>query len=293
MRFVLREAVGRFLACCVAPWIVVAGAAAEPVQLTVHGQARTFLLERPSGRNPHPTIIVLHRGSGTAEEELNLSALAQHGPQQGFAVVFPQARGGYWNFFPPGKESDQYKRFLQGHGGVPDDAAFLETIVADLVRNGISDPKRVYLAGRSLGGVMVLRLVCVDAERFAAVAVLTSAMPDLIGSDCEPARPMPVLIVNGTEDRVLPYKGMRTLRGNVFWSTERLVAFFRHLNDCAEPDQPSFVQRQQAPDIAIASSTRCRGGPVVLYSLVGGGHDIPAPLDESQVLLNFFHDKAR
>lgn len=293
MRFVSSEVVSRSLSCCAALWIVVAGVAAEPVQVTVHGQARTFLLERPAGEELHPTIIVLHRGNGTAEEELRLSALAQRGPQQGYVVVFPQARGGYWNFFAPGKESDQYKRYYREHGGVPDDVAFLETIVADLARSGIADPRRIYLSGRSLGGVMVLRLVCVGAERFAAAAVLTSTMPDLVGSDCRPARPMPVLIVNGTEDRVLPYKGMRTARANVFWSTERLVAFFRQLNGCAEPDQPSLVQREQAPDIAIASSTRCVGGPVVLYSLVGVGHDIPAPLDESRTLLDFFHGKTR
>ena len=283
----------RLLSCCLVMLTVATGVAAEPVQLTVDGQARTFLLERPGGQALHPTIIVLHRGSGTADEELRLSALAQRGPHQGFVVVFPQARGGYWNFFPPGEASEQYKRFFQKHGGVPDDVAFLKTIVADLVQKGISDPKRIYLAGRSLGGIMVLRLTCVDAERFAAVVVLTSAMPNLVGSNCQPAKPMPVLIVNGTEDRVLPYKGMRTARDNIFWSTERMVAFFRRLNGCTEPPQLSVVQRQHAPDIAIESSTRCLGGPVVLYSLVGGGHAFPAPLDESRTLLDFFHDKTR
>ena len=232
MPFLLSDVVSRLLSCCLVMFTVATGVAAEPVQLTVDGRARTFLLERPGGQELHPTIIVLHRGSGTAEEELRLSALAQRGPQRGFVVGFPQARGGYWNFFQPGEANDHYKLFFRRHDGVPDDVAFLRTLVDDLVQKGISDPKRIYLAGRSLGGIMVLRLTCVDAERFAAVAVLTSAMPDLIGSNCQPARPTPVLIVNGTEDRVLPYKGMHTARDNIFWSTERMVAFFRRLNGC-------------------------------------------------------------
>jgi polyhydroxybutyrate depolymerase len=293
MPFLLSDVMSRFLSCCVVMLTVVTGVAAEPAQVTVGGQARTFLLERPGGQGLHPTIIVLHRGNGTADEELRLSALARRGPQQGFVVIFPQALGGYWNAFPPGKASDTYKRFFQRLGGVPDDVAFLKTIIAGLVQDGISDPKRIYVAGRSHGGIMVLRLVCVDAETFAAVVVLTSAMPNQMGSQCQPALPMPVLIINGTEDRILPYKGMRTARENIFWSTERLVAFFRHLNGCAEPGQRSVVHRQPAPDIAIESSTGCAGGPVVLYSLVGGGHDIPTPLDESQTLMDSIHDKTR
>jgi polyhydroxybutyrate depolymerase len=236
---------------------------------------------------------MLHRGNGNADEELQSSALAQRGPQQGFVAVFPQARGGYWNFFPPGRENVQYKRFFQRHGGVPDDVAFLKAIVTELVRDGISDPKRIYLAGRSLGGAMVLRLVCADAESFAAIVLLTSAMPDVTGSECLPAKPMPVLIVNGTADRVLPYKGERSARGDILWSTERLIAFFRRLNGCGEPDQPSLLSDQHALNIAIESSTRCAGGPVVLHSVVGGGHDIPAALNESQVLLDFLCDKPR
>jgi polyhydroxybutyrate depolymerase len=288
------DVVSRFLPCClVMLTVVTCVAVAEPVQLTVDGQSRTFLLERPGGEGRHPTIIMLHRGNGTADEELHFSSLAERGPQQGFVVVAPQARGNYWNIFPPGKADERHDRFFQMHGGVPDDVAFLKTIVADLVQKGISDPKRIYLGGRSLGGVMVLRLVCEYAEGFAAVVVLTSTMPELIGSECQPAMPVPVLIVNGTDDRVMPYKGQRTVRGDVLWSTERLVAFFRRLDGCAEPDQQSVLQRHPEPDIAIERSTRCARGPVVLYSVVGGGHDIPTPLDEGQTLFDFFHDKTR
>ena len=283
----------RFLSCLLVTLAVVTVVGAEPVQLTVDGQARTFLLRQPDEKGPHPTLIMLHRGNGKAEEELHLSELAHRGPQHGFAVVFPQAIGGYWNFFPPSKESTQYKRFFQIYGGVADDVAFVQSIVAELAQNGVSDGKRIFLAGRSLGGVMVLRLVCAHAEMFAAAVLLTSAMPTVTGSDCQPAMPMPILIIGGTKDRVLPYKGSRSAWGEMLWSTERLVAFFRRLNACVEPNEQSLVPRGHAPDIAIESSTHCSGGPVVLYTLVGGGHDMPAQLDESRTLLGFFHDKTR
>jgi polyhydroxybutyrate depolymerase len=272
---------------------MVSGAAAEPMQLTVGGQARTFLLRRPAGEGPHPTIIVLHRGGGGADEEVRLSGLAQQGPQQGFVAVFPEARGGYWNFFPQGKENGFYVRYFRPIGGVSDDVAFLKTIVTDLVRDGISDPKRVFLVGRSVGGAMALRLICVDAGSFAAIGLLTTAMPEVTGGECQPAKPVPVIIINGTLDRVLPYKGERRGPRDILWSTERLVAFFRRLNGCAGAEQKSILASQHAEKVVTERSSGCSGGPVILHSIVGGGHDIPADLSAAQMLLDFFRDKAR
>jgi polyhydroxybutyrate depolymerase len=238
-------------------------------------------------------MIVLHRGGGGADEELRFSGLAEQGPQQGFVAVFPQARSGYWNFFPPGKENEFYVRYFRGIGGVPDDVAFLKMIVTDLVRDGISDPKRIFLVARSLGGAMALRLICVDAESFAAVGLLTTAMPEVTGAECRPAKPMPVIIINGTLDRVLPYKGERSGQRDILWSTERLVAFFHKLNGCAESDQTSILTGEHARKVVVERSTRCSGGPVILHSIVGGGHDVPAELSAAQTLLDFLRDKAR
>ena len=285
--------VERLLFYCFVLLTTVSSVAAEPMALSVNGQGRTFVLQRPAGKGPHPTIIMLHGGGGAAEEELRSSGLAQLGPQEGFLAVFPEATAGLWNFFPPGKETLQYVQFFQRYGGLPDDVAFLKALVAELVRDGLSDPKRVYLAGRSLGGAMVLRLACVDAGNFAAIGLLISAMPDVTGSDCRPHKPVPVLMINGTDDHVLPYKGERSMRGDILWSTERLVTFFNGLNGCAEPAQQSAQADQSTQNVVIERSTKCAGGPVVLYRIVGGGHEIPATLKASQTLLDFFRDKMR
>jgi polyhydroxybutyrate depolymerase len=275
------------LLCSLIISTIATSVASEPVQLTAQGQTRTFLLSRPSAAGPHPTIIILHRGNGTADEELQFSTIAQPGPQQRFVAVFPQARGGYWNFYPPGRENVAYKRFFERHGGVPNDFVFLKSIVAHLVQNEIADPKRIYMAGRSLGGVMALSLVCAHAESFAAVVLLSSAMPNVTGSDCQPVKPVPIFIAAGTDDRVLPYKGEQ--RGDLLWSMERLVTFFRQLNGCTEPAHKTV----QAPNIAIESSTKCPGGHVVLHSIVGGGHDLPGERNIDQTLLEFLSDKTR
>ena len=269
------------------------GHAAELMQFAVDGHARKVLMTRPAGQGPHPTLIVMHGGGGAAEQELQLSGLGQLAPRDGFVAAFPEAMSGYWNFFIPGRETKQYVRLFQHLGGVPDDVAFLRTLTRSLVQNGIADPQRIYLVGRSIGGVMALRLACIDAQNFAAIGLLVSAMPDVTGADCQPLKPLPVLMINGTADRVLPYGGLRSPLGDSLWPTRRLVDFFSQLNGCAEPAQPTAVPDQRASNIVIERSTACSGGPVVHYRIVGGGHDIPAALNASQVLLDFFRDKTR
>jgi polyhydroxybutyrate depolymerase len=281
----------RIVLACLTTLMLVSGGAAEPMQLTVNGQERTSLLMRPDERGPRPTVIVLHGGNGGAELEVELSGFAKLSPPRGFATVFPQAKAGYWNFFPPGKESSQYKKYFQRLGGLPDDVAFVRMLAAELIQRGVSDPKRIYLVGRSLGGVMTLRLACVEAETFAAVGLLISTMPEVMGSECQPARPMPMLIINGTDDRVLPYRGERSSMGDVLWSTPRLVAFFRKLNGCGEPERQSLVPIKHASNVVVERSTSCSGAPVILYSVVGGGHDIPAELNATQTMLDFFTSK--
>jgi polyhydroxybutyrate depolymerase len=290
--------VKRFVFCCIVLLTSTSPLAAEPAQLTVNGQIRTFRLEKSAGPGPHPTIIILHGGGVGAEQEIQLSGLAQLGPQEGFVAVFPQATIGLWNFFPPGKETAQYIRLFQNHGGLPDDVSFIRMLVADLVQARISDPKRIYVTGRSLGGVMALRLACSDAGSFAAIGLLISGMPAVTGADCRPVKPVPVLMINGTDDRILPYKGLpyegeRGAPGEYLWPTPRLVAFFSHLNGCAAPAQEAVLSGQHSQTVMIERLTNCPGGPVILYRVVGGGHDVPAALHASQMLLDFFRDKMR
>ena len=176
---------------------------------------------------------------------------------------------------------------------MPDDVSFLRTLVADLVRRGVSDPKRIYISGLSLGGVMALRMACVDAGTFAAIGLLIAAMSEVTGAECQPAKPLPLLAINGTADPALPYAGGLSVRGDSVWSTERLVGFFRRLNGCTEAAQPSVLPGSHPQRIEIERSTKCSGGHVVVYRIVGGVHTVPPGLNAGQVLLDFFRDKVR
>jgi len=288
-----KSAPARIIVLTLAMILAIREVHAEPMQVVVNGQARAFLLERPAAQGPRPTVIMLHGAGRRASDIAQQTGLAQRAPREGLVAVFPEGRGNRWNFFPPGKESTKDVQFFQQHGGLPDDVAFLKILVGDLVRRGVSDPKRIYLAGLSLGGVMALRMACVEAPMFAAIGLLISAMADPTGANCQPAKPLPVVMISGTADQMLPYAGGQSIRGDSLWSTERLVGFFRRLNGCAEAAQHSLLPGQQPLKIEVEHSTKCSGGPVVLYRIVGGGHDVPPALNAGQLLLDFFRDKVR
>jgi polyhydroxybutyrate depolymerase len=274
---------------------------AEQVQLVVDGGPRTYLLERPPAQGPRPTIIMLHGYTGSASQIAQQTGLAEPAKQAGFVAVFPEGLAGRWNLLPPSKQTARYVQLFQSGGGVPDDVAFLKALIGDLDRRGIADPKRIYLAGRSLGGAMALRMACLDARMFAAVALLISAMPEETGEDCRPARSLPVFMLNVTGDPMVPFAGGRIGEAGLpsgvtnVWSTERLLAFFRRLNGCNESPEhaASPSQSPQPPKQDMQRWTSCSGGQVVFHRIVADKHLVPPALNLAQLLIEFFRDKSR
>src|SRR5262245_5998755 len=267
---------------------------AETLQLSVNGQARTTLIERPTDQSPRPTIIMLHEADGTAAGIAHSSGLQRIAPRRGIVAAFPQGlAGSRWNFYPPGKETPGFLEMSRKVGGVPDDVAFLKAIIADLVRRRISDPKRIYISGTSNGGFMALRMICVDAEMFAALGLLISGMPDVVSAACNATKAIPVLMVKGTADPIVPHAGGLVANVLPVWPTERLVTFFLRLNSCSGPAQPAIFPGQHPQKIEIDRWTKCAGAPVVLYRGVDGGHVVPPTFQVGDVLLDYFQDKVR
>jgi polyhydroxybutyrate depolymerase len=274
--------------------------ASNAEQLVVDGRARTFLLERPNTSRPSPTVIMLHGANGTAEGIAQRTGLAQQGPQAGFAVVFPQSRASVWNRFAPAKEPPQAIELFRQFGGPPNDIGFLKMLIADLVRRGVSDPGRIYLAGLSNGGFMTLTMFCSEPRLIASIGLIVSSMPNTTGEECRPAKPLPVVIMNGTADVIVPYRGglvspLRPLDPSTLgvWSTDRLEAYFRRFNGCAKAPEVAVVSGPQAQRIEVGRSTNCPGGPVHMYRVVGGTHgSVATVLNTGKVLLDFFGEGA-
>src|SRR5262249_61300856 len=79
-------------------------------------------------------------------------------------------------------------------------------------RERCTDGRRIYVTGMSNGGFLASLLGCQLADRLAAVAPVAGAR-DL--GDCVPARPMPILLLYGSADAVVPPDLIR--RGVAWW----------------------------------------------------------------------------
>ena len=284
---IMRYAVAIF-AFCAAVIISVRPGAAD--QITVNGNARTYVIKQPSTvTGPRPTVIVLHGAKGAGASVAQSTKLDSLAPQQGFVAVFPDGQRQQWNFFLPGKEADFFVKASGGRDKVPDDGAFLKSLIGDLVARRIADPRRIYLFGEAGGGLLALRMICTDADLFAGIALSGSAMPEAL-SDCHPSRPIPALLIKGTKDDLLPYAGGLNEPSETYriWPTDRLIDFFRQLDADTGPAQSSVLPRKVPNIVQIERWTSCPGVPLAVYRVIDGSHVAPPDLNEGQIALDFF-----
>ncbi|MBI2361957.1 MAG: prolyl oligopeptidase family serine peptidase [Elusimicrobia bacterium] len=238
------------------------------------GLRRTYSVYAPQGKKaPLPALFVLHGGKGGGAQmrkhtERRFEALAD---ERGLLVVYPDGADRHWND----------GRRQPGSRDV-DDVGFLAALADSLVKSGAADPARLYAVGISNGGFMAHALACRDAGRWAAVSAVVASLGEALAPECRPSRPVSVLMVNGTEDRLIPWDG-RDVR--FLWkklgrklTVPETAARWTELDGCSgEPE------RSELPD-PVDDGTRwslearraCRGGAeVLLYKVQGGGHTWP------------------
>jgi polyhydroxybutyrate depolymerase len=159
----------------------------------------------------------------------------------------------------------------------PDDVAFLRALLDDLAAALKVDPRRVFAAGLSNGGMMSYRLATEMSDRIAAIAAVGGT---LTVRNPQPARAVPAIHFHGTDDRIVPYTGptRRHPSGISFQSVPETIAAWVKLTGC--PDRPVV---QEVPDqfddgttVKITTYGPGRqGAEVVLVDVNGGGHTWP------------------
>jgi polyhydroxybutyrate depolymerase len=232
--------------------------------LTNQGEREAIVL--PSRQGPAPTILVLHGQTSTAAWTAENSGFAEAALSHRFTAVFPQGIRKQWN---DGREAQT--------AGV-DDVGFLHRLVTALVGRGLADPKEIYIAGVSNGGMMTFRMLCESSELFAGAATVIANMPTRIGARCAPRKPVPVVMFNGTNDPLVPYDGggvgFLGGRGSV-WAAEETAEFMADVNAC-EAVRALPLPIGSRVQVTRLEWTLCRtGSSVTLYRMDGAGHQVP------------------
>lgn len=255
------------------------GPALETRTLEHGGRTRTYhLLPRPAGEGAQPLIVALHGGGGRGDrmDRSTDRQISREAARRGWRVVFPEGVAKGWN---DGREA--LTDVDRERVGV-DDVAFLDALIDRLIADEGVDPKRVYMMGISNGGFMTQRFALSRGARLAAAAAVTAQVARQWLGD-EPATPVPMLLMNGTEDPLVPYGGghvtvFEQKRGQVLSTAESVDWWARHFGCDAAPETATLPDR--APDDGTRVHTERRGGcrdgaEVVLYRVEGGGHTWP------------------
>jgi polyhydroxybutyrate depolymerase len=239
-------------------------------------------------RGPFPVVIVLHGAIGTGNSIRSQMRMDPVAVREGFVTVYPDGLGFGWND-GRGDSAREHGRY-----GAADDAAFLRKVVDTLIRDGIASRSQVFLTGVSNGGMMSLRMGCEAADLFAGIAPIIANLPADIAAQCKPSRPLPLLLINGMDDPLVPWSGggvgFRGRRGQVI-STAATIDFWRQVNGCSTERNDLALTPAAAGNGTGVEATvfkHCRSGaPVALAGIKGGGHRIPGREDRAHPVIDW------
>lgn len=265
-----------------------AGASASAGKIEVFriksgGHERTYRVYVPAasaaGRKL-PLIFLLHGGGSTGKGMRRLTGhcFEHRADADGGIVAYPDGFDGHWNDY----RGDLSRRAQREN---IDDVSFLKAAAAEIAARYPVDPARVYAAGMSNGAMMAHALACRASDVFAAVAAVSGAMPEKLAAACSPARPVPVMIVNGTEDKLVhweggdvtgPFGGKKL--GRVL-SVERTRDFWLEKNRCDGSKAARSRKDESQKDGTVLERetySSCTGGAEVNFiKVAGGGHTWP------------------
>ncbi len=254
--------------------------------IDMSGIERTFLVRPPSAqRTPSAMIIMLHGHSGSAERLIGRRTRAA--PYRVWSAIADRA---HLLLVAPdgligadGQRGWHDCRADNQTNPRTDDAEFLTNLAARLEREYQMLPGRVFIVGTSNGGQMALRMAIERPTLIKAAAGIVAAMP--AQSNCAaPTTSVPVLLMNGTHDPLVPYEGGYITpgggkRGSVL-STAASIAIWTRLANISSPPLVIRITGEGGIDrttIFKEVYARSDGRPVVvLYRVEGGGHTEPS-----------------
>jgi polyhydroxybutyrate depolymerase len=243
--------------------------------VSVAGVTRTFLLHVPASyKNTESSAAVLlfHGGQGSATTIGGITSNTGGGfsafaDQKNFIAIYPDSVSGTW---------DDGRATITNR---TNDVAFTAALLDAVALEYNLDSKRVFAAGISNGGMMVLRLACDLSSRISAVAVVAANMPNDLQAGCNPTQALPVAMFSGDADPLMPYTGgtIAGVFGGSVMSATATAAFWA--NKSSAP--LSTTTALPNTDISDGTTTdlftyaNAGGGEVAFYRVNGGGHTWP------------------
>lgn len=209
------------LAACAAPATPVTGPASPPPSasggttapahvagsarsISFDGRVRTYQIYVPSTASSTaavPLLVALHGGGGSGARFEQVSGFDEVAEAAGFIVVYPDAVS------PPGDRMTTWNAGdCCGYAARTDvdDVGFVQAVIAAVTAQYHVDPRRIFLAGHSNGGMLAYRMACESSVDIAAIGVQSTTLEY---APCRPRAPVSFLHIHGTADTNIPITG--------------------------------------------------------------------------------------
>ncbi len=183
--------------------------AGERRTLVVDGERRSYLIDAPGGAAdvPKPLVLAFHGFRHHAAGLRDGIGLAERAATGLLVAVHPDGHEGVELLGTTGRGWDTDPSQTR-------DLAFVRALLDAVEQERCIDRRRVFATGFSNGAFLANLLGCVLADRLAAVAPVAGARAlDTCGAQA----PLPILLVHGSADRVVPLGLSKAARG--WWRT--------------------------------------------------------------------------
>ena len=244
------------------------------------GHNREYYYFDPGGSkdSPLPLVILFHGGGGTIDKLLGLDGSKSAAKiwldvaeRERFYLVIPQGRDGRWNDC----------RSDCATCPEDNDVGLIDTIISEMSSRYSINSNRIYATGISNGGMFSFRLARELSHRIAAVATVIANTP--AANECSsPNLPVPVMMIVGTNDVIVPYHGGQSSFQNTgtFLSAAETANFWITHNGCSNtPEIYQFPDGSFNDNSTVTSnlySNGREGTEVMVYHVAGGGHTAPS-----------------
>ena len=238
-----------------------AKAGKQNMSVTVDGKKRTFIMYVPNaykGDKAVPLVVDYHQIGGSGQGQLNGTTYKSQTDPEGVISLYPDGTnkpggmGPGWNVGPCCSNDDDVK--------------FTREMINMVEEIACIDPKRVYAAGYSMGGGMANHVACFMADVFAAVAPAAMDLNKTNSAQCNPDRPISIIMFRGKKDGVCKYIGGDSdfNDGLNFLGAEDNFRFWAEKNGCTGSPTTNSD--------GCMEYSKCKGGTkVVLCAKEDGG----------------------
>lgn len=237
------------------------------------GLQREYILYTPDGNTDGmPLVFNLHGYTSNATQQMIYSNMNEVADAEGFAVCYPQGTLDEFDFA-------HWNSSLED--GVIDDVGFLMELALSLQEAYGFDPQRTFTCGFSNGGFMSYSLSCAGPTIFRAMACVAGSMTQVEFDNCYGAASVPVFIIHGNLDPIVPYNGSEILPEG--WGSsmpvedvvELWVTENNYCDDLSSTPMANINLLDLCTVIMNVYSNCLSGNEVWFYEVEGGGHTWP------------------